>query len=162
MACLKRVFLVDGLRSPIGSLSGSLSTIRPDDLLALLIQNLVGKYPEISWNELGDVIIGCANQAGEDNRNIARMSLLLSGLSLNIPGKTVNRLCGSGLTSIIDASRYIQVNDSEIMLAGGVEHMTRSPYVLSKSTSLYDRNQKMYDSTFGWRFINPKVKINIC
>ena len=154
---LKKAFLVGGLRSPIGNLGGSLSTIRPDDLLAILLRGIVQKYPEISWNEIGDVIIGCANQAGEDNRNIARMSLLLSGLPQTIPGKTINRLCGSGLSSIIDGCRVIQANDSNLILAGGVEHMTRAPYVLSKSTSSFDRNQKMYDSSFGWRFINSKV-----
>jgi acetyl-CoA acetyltransferase len=154
---MKRVFLVGGLRSPIGSLGGSLSTIRADDLLSLVISGVMKKYSNIDWNKIGDVIIGCANQAGEDNRNIARMSSLLAGLPVEVPGKTVNRLCGSGLSSIIDAARYIQLGEAPLMLTGGVEHMTRGPYVFSKSSSPFDRNQKMYDTTFGWRFVNPKV-----
>jgi acetyl-CoA acyltransferase len=155
---MKRAFLVGGLRSPIGSLGGSLSTIRADDLLSLVVSGVMKKYPNIDWNKIGDVVIGCANQAGEDNRNIARMSSLLAGLPVEVPGKTVNRLCGSGLSSIIDAARYIQLGEASLMLAGGVEHMTRGPYVFSKSSSPFDRNQKMYDTTFGWRFVNPKVR----
>jgi acetyl-CoA acyltransferase len=159
---MRRAYLVGGLRSPIGALGGSLSTIRADDLLALVIRGVMKKYPQIEeWNRLGEVIVGCANQAGEDNRNIARMSSLLAGLPVEVPGKTVNRLCGSGLSSIIDAARYIQLGEASLMLAGGVEHMTRGPYVFGKSLTPFDRNQKMHDTTFGWRFVNPKVFLSV-
>lgn len=154
---MRSVYLIGGLRSPIGSLGGSLSTIRTDDLLAHVIGGIMRKYSHVDWNCIEDVVIGCANQAGEDNRNIARMSSLLAGMPVEVPGKTVNRLCGSGLSAVIDAARYIQTGEASLMLAGGVEHMTRGPYVFSKSSSPFDRNQKMYDSTFGWRFVNPKV-----
>jgi acetyl-CoA acyltransferase len=158
---MRRAYLVGGLRSPIGILGGSLATIRTDDLLALVMSGIMKKYSQIEWNRLGEVIVGCANQAGEDNRNIARMSSLLAGLPVEVPAKTVNRLCGSGLSSIIDAARYIQLGEASLMLAGGVEHMTRGPFVFSKSSTPFDRNQKMYDTTFGWRFVNPKVQSHL-
>jgi 3-oxoadipyl-CoA thiolase len=151
-------FLIGGLRTPIGSLGGTLSSIRPDDMAALVIQSLVSKYSSIDVNEISDVILGCANQAGEDNRNIARMAVLLSGLPVSVGGETVNRLCASGLSASIAAARSIQTNDAEMMISGGVESMTRSPFVISKTASAYGRDAQMYDSTFGWRFINQKLK----
>jgi 3-oxoadipyl-CoA thiolase len=151
-------FLIGGLRTPIGSLGGTLSSIRPDDMAALVIQSLVSKYSSIDVNEISDVILGCANQAGEDNRNVARMAVLLSGLPVSVGGETVNRLCASGLSASIAAARSIQTNDAELMISGGVESMTRSPFVISKTASAYGRDAQMYDSTFGWRFINQKLK----
>jgi acetyl-CoA acetyltransferase len=157
---MKNTFVVSGLRSPIGKLGGALSNIRADDLLSIVIKAVVSEYPQIEWaSSSSECVIGCANQAGEDNRNIARMSLLLADLPITMPGKTVNRLCASGLSAIVDVARAIQVDEASIALAGGVEHMTRAPYVLSKSHTPYDRSQKMYDSTFGWRFINPQVRL---
>lgn len=151
-------FLIGGLRTPIGSLGGTLSSIRPDDMAALVIQSLVSKYSSIDVNEISDVILGCANQAGEDNRNVARMAVLLSGLPVSVGGETVNRLCASGLSASMAAVRSIQTNDAELMISGGVESMTRSPFVISKTATAYGRDAQLYDSTFGWRFVNTKLK----
>ena len=149
-------YIIDAVRTPIGKLGGSLSNIRTDDLAALVIKKLDEKC-NFDPKEIDDIILGCANQAGEDNRNVARMALLLAGLPQTIPGETVNRLCASGMSSIIHAHRAIHTKDGDIFFAGGVENMTRSPWVISKASSPFGRNSKMFDSSFGWRFINPKL-----
>ena len=155
---MRDVFICDAIRTPIGRYGGALSSIRPDDLLSLTLKALVQRNAGVNWPELNDVIIGCANQAGEDNRNVARMALLLSGLDVSIPGVTVNRLCGSGMDAIGTAARAIKSGEAEIMIAGGVESMSRAPMVLEKATEAFSRNVKMYDTTIGWRFINPEMQ----
>jgi acetyl-CoA acyltransferase len=154
----KEVYLIDGIRTPIGNFGGSLAPVRTDDLAALVLKTLMERNPGVNPELIGDVIMGCANQAGEDNRNVARMALLLAGYPFSVPGQTVNRLCASGMSAIMDAARYILNDDAEIMVAGGVENMTRGPWVISKASGAYGRDQQMYDSSFGWRFINPKMK----
>ncbi len=150
-------YIIDGVRTPIGSYQGTLSTVRPDDLGALVIKTIVEKNPNIPKDAYDDVIMGCANQAGEDNRNVARMSLLLAGLPYSVPGETVNRLCSSGLSAIINASRAIKAGDGHIFIAGGIENMTRGPLVVSKPSVAFGTDSKMFDSSFGWRFVNPKM-----
>jgi len=150
-------YIIDGVRTPIGSYQGTLSAVRADDLAALVIKTLAERHPEIPGEAYDDVILGCANQAGEDNRNVARMALLLAGLPQTVPGETVNRLCSSGLSAIIGANRAIKAGDGDLFIAGGVENMTRGPLVVSKPSSAYGTDSKMYDSSFGWRFINPKM-----
>jgi acetyl-CoA acyltransferase len=150
-------YIIDGVRTPIGSYQGTLASVRPDDLGALFIQTVVEKNPNIPTDAYDDVIMGCANQAGEDNRNVARMSLLLAGLPYTVPGETVNRLCSSGLSAIINANRAIKAGDGHVFIAGGIENMTRGPLVISKPSSAYGTDSKMYDSSFGWRFINPTL-----
>lgn len=150
-------YIIDGVRTPIGSYQGTLSAVRPDDLGALVIKSVVEKNPNIPKDAYDDVIMGCANQAGEDNRNVARMSLLLAGLPYSVPGETVNRLCSSGLSAIIHANRAIKSGDGQIFIAGGIENMTRGPLVVSKPSAAFGTDSKMYDSSFGWRFINPKM-----
>lgn len=151
-------YIIDGVRTPIGNYQGTLAAIRPDDLGALVIKTVTDNNPNIPKDAYDDVIMGCANQAGEDNRNVARMSLLLAGLPQTVPGETVNRLCSSGLSAIINASRAIKAGDGHLFIAGGIENMTRGPLVVSKPSSAYGTDSKMYDSSFGWRFINPKMK----
>ena len=155
---MNSVYIIDFIRTPISKLSGGLSDIRADDLAAVVIKEIVQRNPEILVEEIEDVILGCANQAGEDNRNVARMALLLAGLPYKIGGETVNRLCASGMAAIANAFRSIAAGEGKLYLAGGVEHMTRSPYVVSKPSEAYGRDGQMFDSTFGWRFINPKMK----
>lgn len=155
---MNQAYLVDGVRTPIGNLKGSLAGIRTDDLAAMVLKELIHRNPNIDPSQIGDVIMGCANQAGEDNRNVARMALLLAGIPENVPGETVNRLCASGLSAAISAARAIQCGDAELMIAGGVENMTRGPLVISKSAQIFGGDAQIYDSTFGWRFINPKMK----
>lgn len=150
-------YIIDGVRTPIGSYQGTLSAVRPDDLGALVIKSVVEKNPNIPKDAYDDVIMGCANQAGEDNRNVARMSLLLAGLPHSVPGETVNRLCSSGLSAIIHANRAIKSGDGNLFIAGGIENMTRGPLVVSKPSAAFGTDSKMYDSSFGWRFINPKM-----
>lgn len=150
-------FIIDGIRTPIGTLGGSLSTIRTDDLAAFVIKNLVVRNPQIPAQVIDDVILGCANQAGEDNRNVARMALLLAGLPVTVPGETINRLCSSGMSAVIQAARAIRSGDAEILIAGGVENMTRGPYVMSKSSKPFGNDAQLYDSSFGWRFVNEKM-----
>ncbi|MCB0443166.1 MAG: 3-oxoadipyl-CoA thiolase [Flavobacterium sp.] len=150
-------YIIDGVRTPIGSYQGTLSAVRADDLGALVIKSVVEKNPNIPKEAYDDVIMGCANQAGEDNRNVARMSLLLAGLPHSVPGETVNRLCSSGLSAIIHANRAIKSGDGHIFIAGGIENMTRGPLVVSKPSAAFGTDSKMYDSSFGWRFINPKM-----
>ena len=151
-------YIIDGIRTPIGNYKGTLSTIRTDDLGALVIAEIVKRNPNIPKDVYDDVIMGCANQAGEDNRNVARMASLLAGLPFTVPGETVNRLCSSGLSAIIHANRAIKAGDGDVFISGGVENMTRGPYVMAKPSSAFGGDSKMYDSTFGWRFINPKME----
>lgn len=151
-------YIIDGVRTPIGNYKGTLSAVRTDDLGAYVIREVVKRNPSIPKEAYDDVIMGCANQAGEDNRNVARMSLLLAGLPFTVPGETVNRLCSSGLSAIIHANRAIKSGDGDVFIAGGVENMTRGPYVMAKPSSAFGGDSKLYDSTFGWRFINPKMK----
>ncbi len=152
---MKTAYIIDAIRTPIGSFGGSLSSVRADDLAALVIKELVARNPQIPVETIGDVILGCHNQAGEDNRNVARMALLLAGLPYTIAGETVNRLCASGMSAVINASRAIQTGDAEIMIAGGMEHMTRGPWVISKTSKPFGNDAQMFDSSFGWRFVNP-------
>lgn len=154
---MRRAYIIDALRTPVGKFAGSLATVRPDDLAALAIRELVNRFPQIDWNDLEDVIFGAANQAGEDNRNVARMALLLAGLPVTVPGVTVNRLCASGLQAIADASRNIMAGYGDLYIAGGVESMTRAPFVMAKSESAFDRKTEIYDTSIGWRFINKKL-----
>jgi 3-oxoadipyl-CoA thiolase len=155
---LNQAYIVGGLRTAIGSFRGSLSSVRADDLAAIPIKALMEKYPQIPGNKIDEVILGCANQAGEDNRNVARMALLLAGLPQTVPGETVNRLCASGMSAVIHASRSIMCGDGELVFAGGVEHMTRAPWVTSKASSPFGSDSEMFDSSFGWRFVNQKMK----
>ncbi|MGZ3932809.1 MAG: 3-oxoadipyl-CoA thiolase, partial [Bacteroidia bacterium] len=150
--------IIGGVRTAIGNFGGTLSAVRTDDLATLVLKELIRKYPGVNWSAVTDVIMGCANQAGEDNRNVARMAGLMAGLPVTVPGQTVNRLCASGLSAGIDAARYIQLGESDLMIAGGVENMTRGPWVMSKASSAFGRDQQLFDSSFGWRFINPKMK----
>jgi acetyl-CoA acyltransferase len=154
----KEVYIVDGIRTAIGSLGGTLATMRADDLAAFAIKSLIDRHPNLDLNAIEDVILGCANQAGEDNRNIARMAGLLAGLPVGVAGETVNRLCASGMAATINASRAIKDGAGELYIAGGVEHMTRGPWVISKTSTAFGRDAQMYDSAFGWRFINPKME----
>ena len=155
----RSAFLVDGIRTPIGSLRGSLSTVRADDLAAHAIRELIKRHPELDWSALDDAYMGCGNQAGEDNRNVARMATLLAGLPPSVPAETVNLLCASGLSAVIHAARAIQSNDGDLVLAGGVEHMTRAPFALSKPSTAFGNDSQMFDSSFGWRFVNPEMTI---
>lgn len=154
---MKDAFIIDAIRTPIGSLGGSLSSIRADDLAAIPIKELLKRNPNIPVEAIEDVILGCHNQAGEDNRNVARMALLLAGLPYTVPGETVNRLCSSGMSAVIHANRAIKAGDGDIMIAGGVEHMTRGPLVMSKSSKPFGGDMQLYDSSFGWRFVNPRM-----
>ncbi len=154
---MKEVFVVDAVRTPIGKYAGTLASVRPDDLAALAIKALMERNPTIDAAEIEDVILGAANQAGEDNRNVARMAALLAGLPVNVGGNTVNRLCASGLQAIVDASRAISVGDGDLYIAGGVESMTRAPFVMAKSESAFGRVPEIYDTTIGWRFTNKKL-----
>ncbi|MCL1667170.1 3-oxoadipyl-CoA thiolase [Elizabethkingia ursingii] len=155
---MNNVYIIDYIRTPISKLQGGLSEVRADDLAAIVIKEIVARNPEVPVEEIEDAIFGCANQAGEDNRNVARMALLLAGLSYKTGGETVNRLCASGMSAVANAFRSIAAGEGEIYIAGGVEHMTRSPYVMSKPSVAYGRDSQMYDTTFGWRFVNPKMK----
>ena len=155
---MQQAYIINGVRTPIGNFGGSLSTIRTDDLATLVLKELMKKNPTVDWTKVADVIMGCANQAGEDNRNVARMASLMAGLPVSVPGQTVNRLCASGLSATIDAARYIQLGDADLMISSGVENMTRGPLVMSKAGSAFGRDQQLFDSSFGWRFINPKLK----
>ena len=155
----QEVYLIDGVRTAIGNFGGSLAPVRTDDLAAIAIKGLLEKNPGLDPLLIEDVILGCANQAGEDNRNVARMSGLLAGLPYQVAGETVNRLCASGLAAVINASRAIKDGSGDIYIAGGVENMTRGPWVISKASAPFGRDSEMYDSSFGWRFINPKLDI---
>lgn len=157
---MEQVYILDGIRTPIGRYAGGLSGIRADDLAALPIQYLKNQHPHLPWNELDEVILGCANQAGEDNRNVARMASLLAGLPDSVPAITVNRLCASGLDAVGLAARAIKSGEVQFVLAGGVESMSRAPFVQSKATTAFSRTPEIFDTTIGWRFINPKFKAN--
>jgi len=151
-------YLIDGVRTPIGNLGGALSEVRPDDLAAHAIAKLVARHPGLDLSQIADVILGCANQAGEDNRNVARMALLLAGLPVSVPGETVNRLCASGLSAVASAARAIKVGEGDLYIAGGAESMTRAPFVLSKGATPFARDVQLFDTSLGWRFVNPKMK----
>lgn len=151
---MAEVFICDAIRTPVGRYGGSLSSVRPDDLAAIPLKALMERNPKLDWAAVDDVIMGCANQAGEDNRNVARMALLLAGLSETVPGSTVNRLCGSGMDAIGTAARAIRAGEAELIIAGGVESMSRAPLVMGKATTAFSRAANMYDTTIGWRFVN--------
>ena len=151
-------YILDAIRTPIGSFGGSLSNLRADDLATVPLKALMERNPKTDWDQVEDVILGCANQAGEDNRNIARMALLLAGLPYKIGGETINRLCSSGMAATINAYRSISLAEGELFITGGVEHMTRGPFVISKASKAFGRDVEMHDSSFGWRFINPKME----
>ncbi|MFK8164607.1 MAG: 3-oxoadipyl-CoA thiolase [Lewinella sp.] len=155
---MKTSYLVKGIRTPFGSFCGTLAPIRTDDLAAIPIKALVDQFSGIPPDAYDEVVLGCANQAGEDNRNVARMALLLAGLPWSVPGETVNRLCSSGMSAIIHANRAIKAGDADLMIAGGVEHMTRGPWVISKVSKPFGRDAEMHDSSFGWRFINKRLQ----
>src|SRR6266581_2434804 len=156
---MTEVFICDAVRTPFGRYGGALSSIRTDDLATLPIKALMERNPSVDWGAIDDVIYGCVNQAGEDNRNVARMALLLAGLPQTVPGATVNRLCGSSLDAVGTAARAIRCGETQLMIAGGVESMSRAPFVLPKATSAFSRTAKIEDTTIGWRFVNPLTKI---
>ncbi|ASM77384.1 Acetyl-CoA C-acyltransferase acetyl-CoA acetyltransferase [Vitreoscilla filiformis] len=155
---MAQAFICDAQRTPFGRYGGALSGVRADDLGALPLRALMARHPTLDWEALTDVIYGCANQAGEDNRNVARMSALLAGLPLGVPGSTVNRLCGSGMDAVGTAARAIKAGEAGLMIAGGVESMSRAPFVMPKATSAFSRDNAVYDTTIGWRFINPAMR----
>jgi len=152
------VYIVSGFRTPIGSLKGTLSAVRADDLAAIPIKALMDLHCGLALDLIDEVILGCANQAGEDNRNIARMALLLAGLPYTIPGETINRLCASGMSAVVHAQRAILAKDADLVIAGGIEHMTRAPWVMSKASSAFGNDSSLFDTSFGWRFVNPVMK----
>ncbi|HEX8639972.1 MAG TPA: 3-oxoadipyl-CoA thiolase [Allosphingosinicella sp.] len=155
---MTEAYICDAVRTPIGRYGGSLAHVRADDLAAIPIKALIDRNPDVDWGELDDVIYGCANQAGEDNRNLARMAGLLAGLPHKSGGVTLNRLCGSGMDAVAMAARVIRGSEADMVIAGGSESMSRAPFVMAKATSAFDRNAEMYDTTIGWRFVNPKMK----
>jgi 3-oxoadipyl-CoA thiolase len=155
---VKEAYIVDGVRTAIGNFGGTLSGVRADDLGAIVLKSIVAKFPSLDQSWIEEVFMGCANQAGEDNRNVARMSSLLAQLPLSIGAETINRLCASGMAATVNAARAIKDNAGDIFIAGGVEHMTRGPWVMSKASSAYGRDSQLFDSSFGWRFINPKME----
>lgn len=151
-------FIIDGVRTPVGNFGGTLSAVRADDLAAHAIRALMARHPNLDPAALEDVYLGCANQAGEDNRNVARMASLLAGLPMSVPGETVNRLCSSGLAAAMHAARAIRCHEGDLFIAGGVEHMTRGPWVMSKASTPFGRDSELHDTSFGWRFVNPIMK----
>ncbi|AHG21177.1 beta-ketoadipyl CoA thiolase [Chania multitudinisentens RB-25] len=155
---MQHAFICDGVRTPIGRYAGALANLRTDDLAAIPLQALLARYPALDWQRVDDVILGCANQAGEDNRNLARMAALLARLPLEVPGATVNRLCGSGLDALAIAARSIKAGEANLLLAGGAESMTRAPWVMGKADSAFSRQTQMFDTTLGWRFVNPLMQ----
>ncbi|RWQ36043.1 MAG: 3-oxoadipyl-CoA thiolase [Mesorhizobium sp.] len=155
---MAEAYICDYIRTPIGRFGGALSSVRADDLGAIPLRALVERNPGVDWADIDDVVYGCANQAGEDNRNVARMALLLAGLPKEVPGSTVNRLCGSGMDAVVIAARAIKAGEAELMVAGGVESMSRAPFVMPKAETAFSRNAEIYDTTIGWRFVNPLMK----
>src|ERR1700731_3422691 len=151
-------FICDAVRTPIGRYGGALSSVRPDDLAALPIAALISRNPSLDLEAIDDVFLGCANQAGEDNRNVARMSALLAGLPIEVPGATINRLCGSGMDAVGSAARAIKAGETQLIIAGGVESMTRAPFVMGKAATAFSRNAEIFDTTIGWRFVNRLMK----
>ncbi|MBL4639130.1 MAG: 3-oxoadipyl-CoA thiolase [Kordiimonadaceae bacterium] len=154
---MTHAYLVDYLRTPFGRYGGALSSLRTDDLAAIPIAGIMARHPHIDWAQIDEVILGCANQAGEDNRNVARMASLLAGLPVSVPGTTINRLCGSGMDAIATASRLIKVGDADLVFAGGVESMSRAPFIMPKAEAAFTRKNEVYDTTIGWRFINDRM-----
>ena len=155
---MQKAYIVDAVRTPIGKFCGTLSSVRPDDLAALTLAELMRRNSSVDPAEIGDVILGCTNQAGEDNRDVARMAVLLAGFPETVPGITVNRLCASGMSAVLDAARQIKLGEGDLFIAGGVEHMTRAPLVLAKGDTAFSRNAEIYDTSIGWRFVNQKLK----
>jgi len=155
---MPHAFVCDAIRTPIGRYGGALSSVRADDLAAVPLQALMARHPGVDWAQLDEVLLGCANQAGEDNRNVARMAALLAGLPLDVPGATVNRLCGSGLDAIGTAARAIKAGEAQFLIAGGVESMSRAPFVMPKMETAFGRSNAVYDTTIGWRFVNPQMQ----
>lgn len=155
---MPEAFLVDGVRTPVGRYAGALSSVRPDDLAAHVLRELTARHPDVDWEALDDVVLGCANQAGEDNRDVARMALLLAGLPETVSGTTVNRLCGSGADALAVAARSIRAGEADLVLAGGVESMSRAPFVMAKAQTAFDRRAEVHDTTIGWRFVNPVLE----
>ena len=155
---MNQAFICDAVRTPIGRYGGALSGVRTDDLAAIPIRALVERNRAVDWSRVNDVILGCANQAGEDNRNVARMAALLAGLPVDVSGTTVNRLCGSGMEAVVQAARAVKTGEARLVVAGGVECMSRAPFVMPKATSAFSRNAEIYDTTIGWRFVNPLMK----
>ncbi len=155
---MRPVFICDAVRTPIGRYGGALAQVRADDLAAVPIRELVRRSPGVDWSAVDEVMLGCANQAGEDNRNVARMALLLAGLPEAVPGTTINRLCGSGMDAVGTAARAIAAGEAELVIAGGVESMSRAPFVLGKAKAAFDRSAEIYDTTIGWRFVNPRMR----
>ena len=155
---MTEAYIVDGVRTPIGSFGGSLAEVRPDDMAAHVIRQLLERHPQLDPARVADVILGCANQAGEDNRNVARMAALLAGLPPSVPGETINRLCASGMSAVAQAARAVKVGEGDVYLAGGVESMTRAPYVMSKPGRAYGRDAQLFDTSIGWRFVNPNMQ----
>src|SRR5437773_11768866 len=145
-------YIIDGVRTAVGNLGGGLSDVRPDDLAAHVIAELLRRSPSLDPARVSDVVLGCANQAGEDNRNVARMALLLAGLPPSVPGETVNRLCASGMSAVVSAARSVRLGDGDVYIGGGVEHMTRAPFVMAKASQPFSRNAEMFDTSIGWRF----------
>ena len=154
---MKEAFICDSIRTPIGRYGGGLSSVRPDDLAAISLRALMDRNSSVEWDELDDCILGCANQAGEDNRNVARMASLLAGIPVSVPGTTINRLCASGLNAVGAAAQAIKSGDADFLIAGGVESMSRAPLVVAKAATAFSRNAEMYDTTIGWRFVNPEM-----
>src|SRR5512141_3310644 len=155
---MNNAYIVDGIRSPVGSFGGSLSPVRTDDLAAHTIAELMRRHPDVPPDEIADVVLGCANQAGEDNRNVARMALLLAGLPTSVPGETINRLCASGMSAVANAARAVKLGEGDYYIAGGVESMTRAPYAMSKASKPFARDIEMFDTSLGWRFVNPRMR----
>jgi acetyl-CoA acyltransferase len=155
---MAEAYICDYIRTPIGRFGGALASVRTDDLGAVPLKALMERNPEVDWAAVDDVLYGCANQAGEDNRNVARMSLLLAGLPKEVPGSTINRLCGSGMDAVISAARAVKAGEADLMIAGGVESMSRAPFVMPKAEAAFSRNAEIYDTTIGWRFVNPLMK----
>src|SRR5258707_3122651 len=151
-------YILDGVRTAVGNIGGQLAGVRADDMAAHVISSLLKRHTSIDPERIADVILGCANQAGEDNRNVARMALLLAGLPVTVPGETVNRLCASGLSAVASAARGVKVGEGDYYIAGGVESMTRAPYVVSKGATPFARDLQFFDTSIGWRFVNPKLK----
>ena len=158
---MRAAFICDAVRTPIGRYGGALSGVRTDDLASLPIRELVRRNPDAEWSALDDVMLGCANQAGEDNRNVARMAVLLAGLHESVPGVTVNRLCGSGMEAVAAAARVIANGEADFLIAGGVESMSRAPFAMSKPEAAFQRSAEIYDTTIGWRFVNPRMRCNM-
>src|SRR5436189_3689771 len=155
---MTHAYILDGVRTAVGNIGGQLSEMRPDDLAAHVIRALLARHALLDPTRVADVVLGCANQAGEDNRNVARMALLLAGLPVSVPGETVNRLCASGMSAVASAARAVKLGDGDIYIAGGVENMTRAPFVMGKASRAWSRDVDVYDTSLGWRFVNPKMK----